>query len=394
MSINIQIRDVLPLISSPNDARWCAVLPPATACDTTSGDPYNSATAIPAIVTLGSGDGMTFQIGYTLAASAASGPIDNRASLTSSSTDPNPTNDASTARVLVDAPPIASFTSSPDLPVVGGLVRFDGTGSTDSDAIVLYEWTFGDGGTATGQTTGHSYATTGFFVVTLRVVDAFGFDAASSQQVEVGLNTAPSARRALTGTISQLVAWGPGAEPAAPSLPLAGAVVSIQNVSPTATTDSHGTYGFVNLPSSCCFLTVRLGGTIVAMPPRVQLGTDPSTTLFDIATGSQVDQLFLSGRVVPPAGQTTQPPAIAVRVYRGNGSGTLVADSATLYGGSGGWGSYRLVLGRVGSNPYPVGATLRVVLVENGVEVRSTTVTIPAQTGSAVQVTAADLVGR
>lgn len=37
---------------------------------------------------------------------------------------------------------------------------------------------------------------------------------------------------------------------------------------------------------------------------------------------------------------------------------------------------------------------LLAVLWENGALVRSTTVTIPAQTGAAVQVTAADLVGQ
>jgi uncharacterized repeat protein (TIGR01451 family) len=393
---DVRISDVLPGTSSPNDAQWCEVSTPATTCDTTLGDPYDTSTAIPDIEKLGSGEQRTFQIGYTVAADLPSGTIQNRASVATSSTDPNPTNDASTARVLVDAPPVASFTWSPELPVVGGLVRFDGTGSTDSDGIVRYEWMFGDGATATGPTAAHSYASANAFGVSLRVVDTFGVEAESTKSVQIAPRTAPSAGRALTGTIRQLVAWGPGGEPAVKSVPLAGATVSIPSLGLTATTDASGTYSFVHLPQSCgCFLVVRSNGTIVATPPRVQLGGDPSTTLFDITAGSQADQVFLSGRVVPPDGAPTQAPTIAIRVFAPNGrSETFLADSTTLFGGSGGWGTYRLALGRWGSSNYQPGATLRVVLFENGVQVRSTTVTIPAIPDSVVQVTAADLVGQ
>lgn len=57
-----------------------------------------------------------------------------------------------------------------------GLTRsFDASASTAGDAaIVSYAWSFGDGGTATGATTSHSYAATGSYVVGLTVTDALG----------------------------------------------------------------------------------------------------------------------------------------------------------------------------------------------------------------------------
>lgn len=64
-----------------------------------------------------------------------------------------------------------------DLQVSGdGLTRdFDASGSTAGDApITTYAWNFGDGTTATGATSSHSYAATGSYVVSLRVTDALG----------------------------------------------------------------------------------------------------------------------------------------------------------------------------------------------------------------------------
>ena len=51
-------------------------------------------------------------------------------------------------------------------------IQFDGTGSSDPDGtITLYEWDFGDGGTATGPTPTHSYTAFGLYTVTLCVTD-------------------------------------------------------------------------------------------------------------------------------------------------------------------------------------------------------------------------------
>ncbi len=171
----------------------------------------------------------------------------------------------------------------------------------------------------------------------------------------LGIDPAPSTHRALTGTISQLLGWGPGAEPSATSRPLAGATVSVSAASggggtlATTSTDANGVYSFINLTCpNGCFLAVRSGGTIVALPPRVMLGPDPSTTVLDIVTGAQQNQLFLAGRLVEPENPKSPATNVAVRVYLG--SNALLADSAALFGGKGGWGTYRLAVGQAGSN--------------------------------------------
>ncbi len=87
--------------------------------------------------------------------------------------------------------PTASFTSScTDL-----TCDFDGSGSSDSDgSIASYEWDFGDGTTATGQTVSHTYDSGGTFTVTLTVTDDDGATDSSSQDVSVSSgNSAPTA---------------------------------------------------------------------------------------------------------------------------------------------------------------------------------------------------------
>src|SRR6185295_18086225 len=69
-------------------------------------------------------------------------------------------------------------TADADGPYSGGVganISFDGTGSSDPDGDVLtFAWDFGDGGTGTGATPVHAYATDGVFNVSLRVTDPDG----------------------------------------------------------------------------------------------------------------------------------------------------------------------------------------------------------------------------
>ncbi len=67
--------------------------------------------------------------------------------------------------------PVASFTSS----CAGLTCSVDGTASTDAGGSVqTWQWTFGDGSTATGPTVSHLYATAASYPVTLTVTDNQG----------------------------------------------------------------------------------------------------------------------------------------------------------------------------------------------------------------------------
>jgi PKD repeat protein len=89
--------------------------------------------------------------------------------------------------------PVASFTATPGVAPLE--VDFDGSASTDDGTIVAYEWDFGDGNTASGQTTTHTFATAGTYTVALTVTDDEGMTGATSQSVTVsdGSNQAPTA---------------------------------------------------------------------------------------------------------------------------------------------------------------------------------------------------------
>lgn len=75
----------------------------------------------------------------------------------------------------VNSPPNALFNAA----VTPGVLQvgFDASASTDpdvGDSIVSYAWDFGDGGTDSGVTTSHTYATAGTYTVTLTATDSHG----------------------------------------------------------------------------------------------------------------------------------------------------------------------------------------------------------------------------
>jgi PKD repeat protein len=77
--------------------------------------------------------------------------------------------------IPVNQPPVASYNYSPTSPIVGDPVQFDATGSSDSDgSIVSYSWNFGDGTSATGALTSHTFTSDATYSVQLTVMDNEG----------------------------------------------------------------------------------------------------------------------------------------------------------------------------------------------------------------------------
>lgn len=83
-------------------------------------------------------------------------------------------------------PPVADFTFSPQTGLFPLEVTFDASASYDPDGfIVRYEWSFGDGGTGSGQIVKHCYQTWGTFTVRLTVYDEDGASDTKTASLEV-----------------------------------------------------------------------------------------------------------------------------------------------------------------------------------------------------------------
>lgn len=106
---------------------------------------------------------------------------------------------AAAGRTPAERAPVASFTASTNELTV----NVDGSASTDPDGnLATYEWSFGDGTTATGATASHVYAQAGTYTVTLKVTDTTGLSSTTLRSVTVAPNQAPTA--AFTSTATHL----------------------------------------------------------------------------------------------------------------------------------------------------------------------------------------------
>jgi PKD repeat protein len=106
--------------------------------------------------------------------------------------------DSTTATITPSPIPPSANAGGPYSGVVGSMINFDGTASSDADGtIALYAWDFGDGGVASGPSPTHSYSVDGSFTVVLTVTDNDGLTSTDSTSASInpaGGNTPPVAQ--------------------------------------------------------------------------------------------------------------------------------------------------------------------------------------------------------
>jgi PKD repeat protein len=88
-------------------------------------------------------------------------------------------------------PPVADA-GGPYSAIVGASIAFDGSGSSDPDGtIVSYDWTFGDGATASGASPAHAYGAAGTYTVALTVTDDTGRRATATTRADITVANLP-----------------------------------------------------------------------------------------------------------------------------------------------------------------------------------------------------------
>lgn len=87
----------------------------------------------------------------------------------------------------------AAFGVSPTTPTVGTSIRFDASPArTNGKEILSYSWRFGDGDTAAGEVVTHTFASTGTYDVSLKIVDSQGYETTGTTTLVVGPTAAES----------------------------------------------------------------------------------------------------------------------------------------------------------------------------------------------------------
>ncbi|WP_315095892.1 PKD domain-containing protein [uncultured Cellulomonas sp.] len=197
-------------------------------------------------------------------------------------------------------------------------VSVSGAGSTDPDGTIsTYQWTFGDGGTATGVTATHQYVATGTYPITLTVSDNRGGTDTETTSVSVVAPPGPVVLAA--DTFERTVADGFG------TADTGGAW------SATAGATSVGSgAGSMRLAAASSVVSARLTG-VSSTSVREQV-----TFSLDKRPAGSGGWFLARGRIIDGAGDyrlkiaLSSGGGVSARLYRTNAGGTETAVSAAV----------------------------------------------------------------
>ncbi|MCL4737225.1 MAG: PKD domain-containing protein [Burkholderiaceae bacterium] len=192
-------------------------------------------------------------------------------------------------------PPVASIEVASTHGTVPLTVAFDGSASSDPDGtIVAWDWSFGDGATASGATATHTYDSAGSFTAQLRVTDDSGMSATRATTItvdpivaelpmrvaDIGIASKALKNGRATATASVTILGGDGR--AVPGATVAGSWSGLVKGSASATTGSTGvaTLTSPQIRSKSGTVTFSVTGvTLDGYTYRADLNTETSDSI-------------------------------------------------------------------------------------------------------------------
>ena len=192
-------------------------------------------------------------------------------------------------------PPVASIEVASTHGTVPLTVAFDGSASSDPDGtIVAWDWSFGDGATASGATATHTYDSAGSFTAQLRVTDDSGMSATRATTItvdpivaelpmrvaDIGIASKALKNGRATATASVTILGGDGR--ALPGATVAGSWSGLVKGSASATTGSTGvaTLTSPQIRSKSGTVTFSVTGvTLDGYTYRADLNTETSDSI-------------------------------------------------------------------------------------------------------------------
>jgi PKD repeat protein len=171
----------------------------------------------------GDNDGVnvSYTVEYTVGVPEDASPGDYTVTTDGSALSPSDSSEtadsASTTVTVQEEPanedPTAAFDATPSAAEVGEPVSFGASASSDAyGSIASYEWEFGDGDTATGESATHAYDSPGDYDVTLTVTDDDGATDTVTQTVSVSEPATPASFQLSGLDVESPVAQGDDAE--------------------------------------------------------------------------------------------------------------------------------------------------------------------------------------